>query len=355
MPIVTAKLRPRVVIAYKNFGAFKGLSHIGLGVSAMQNARMLREHHIFAEVWPITSAQELEQKLQVDKHYEQQAHHVPISHVVISAPWIPTQQLAQLVMKYSTIEFAVVSHSNIGFLQADPGAIKLLREGSELEQSNPNFHIAANSRKLVTWWEATYGTDMLHLPNMYPFSGRIPRRQWQGGFLRIGCFCAIRPYKNVLTAAAAALEIGVRLRVTQLEFWISGGRAEGGGHTIVAAINEMYAHVPRVRLVQNNWESWPSFVKTVGSMDLMIQPSYTEAFNVVTADGIVQGIPSVVSDAIDWAPKRWVAQSDAASDIADVGIRLLHDPNVSDEGEDALEEHNERGLRDWEKFLKLKP
>jgi hypothetical protein len=32
---------------------------------------------------------------------------------------------------------------------------------------------------------------------------------------------------------------------------------------------------------------------------LLLQPSFTQSFNVVTADGVHQGVPSVVSDAID--------------------------------------------------------
>jgi hypothetical protein len=75
---------------------------------------------------------------------------------VISAPWIPTTNLASPTSQNPDREIAVVSHSNIGFLHADPGAIELLRQGSELEQGCPNFHIAANSQGFQTWWQSTY-------------------------------------------------------------------------------------------------------------------------------------------------------------------------------------------------------
>jgi glycosyltransferase involved in cell wall biosynthesis len=42
-------------------------------------------------------------------------------------------------------------------------------------------------------------------------------------------------------------------------------------------------------------------------MNVLINCSYTESFNMVTADGIAEGIPSVVSDAICWAPAYWRA------------------------------------------------
>lgn len=344
----------RLAIAYKNFGANKGLSHIGLGVSAMQNARALRALGYIVEIWPILSPVDLSNRLLQDREAAKLQHHVPVSHVVISAPWIPTSELGRLAYQYSDVEFVVVSHSNIGFLQADPQAINLLRSGSELEQAVPNFHIAANSAKFMQWWTATYGTRMLLIPNLYPFDSVRHKPLWSGGRLRIGCFCAVRPYKNVLTAAAAALEVGVRLRVTDLEFWMSGGRTEGGG-TIANAIFQMYTNVPRAKIVSNNWESWPQFLATVGSMDLMMQPSYTEGFNMVTADGIARGVASVVGDAIGWAPQNWKASTDSASDIANKAISLLHDPGAVDEGVEALTTHNNNGVQSWIKFLQVHP
>ena len=57
------------------------------------------------------------------------AHHIPLSHLVISAPWIPTTNLASPTSQNPDREIAVVSHSNIGFLQADPGAIEIVAAG----------------------------------------------------------------------------------------------------------------------------------------------------------------------------------------------------------------------------------
>lgn len=353
-PVLAHKQRARIVIAYKNFGAFKGLSHIGLGVSAMQNCKALIAAGYIAEVWPIISAQDLFNRLTEDRTTGSAAHHIPVTHVMISAPWIKTDDLANLAHTFFDIEFAVVSHSNIGFLQADPRAITLLREGAALEQATTNFHIAGNSEIFTKWWVATYGTPMLTLPNMYPVSNIKAKRWTPGTQLRLGTFCAIRPYKNVLTAAAAALEINARMRPSGMEFHISSGRIEGGAGTLLSSIQELFAGVPRVSLVQDNWASWPAFLATVGSMDLLLQPSYTEGFNMVTADGIAQGVASVVSDAIYWTPPNWMARSDAASDLADKGVSLLHDPNAVQEGIEYLTRHNRRALESWEEFLEIR-
>jgi hypothetical protein len=49
-------------------------------------------------------------------------------------------------------------------------------------------------------------------------------------------------------------------------------------------------------------------------MHLLIQVSYTESFNMVTADGVLEGVPSVTSDAkvsldVGSAADRWTLLS----------------------------------------------
>jgi hypothetical protein len=111
--------------------------------------------------------------------------------------------------------------------------------------------------------------------------------------------------------------------------------------------------VPGVKLIENGWQSWPKFRQTVAHMHLLLQPSYTESFNMVTADGVVEGVPSVVSSAIDWAPEHWKADIDDVLDIARAGRYLLRDPNAAQEGMDALVSHNRDGITAWLSFLGL--
>ena len=50
----------RLAIAYKNFAAAQNVSHIGLGVSATQNAKALRAAGYIVEIWPISSFADLQ-------------------------------------------------------------------------------------------------------------------------------------------------------------------------------------------------------------------------------------------------------------------------------------------------------
>ncbi len=333
-----------VVLAYKNFAANRNISHIGLGVAAINTAKVLRQEGIKADVWPILCAADLREKLRQS----------PVGHVIISAPWIPTVELQALSSDFPDTHFAVNCHSNVGFLQADRNGVKLVRETMELELGTSNVHLAGNSRRFCHWVRSAFGSPCAYLPNLYWLHEYAARQvPWTGGPLRIGVFGATRPLKNLMSAAGAALEIARHLRAP-LELWLSGGRTEGGGETVLGAVREMLNGLPGVTLNLNGWQSWPNFRKTIAHMHLLLQPSYTESFNMVTADGVAEGVPSVVSEAIDWAPDDWKANVDDVVEIARVGRRLLQDVRAAEEGRAALESYVNEGLHAYHKFLAIR-
>lgn len=329
-----------VVLAYKNFAANRAISHIGLGVTALNTAKILRAAGISADVWPIMNAAELRARL----------CSTPAQHVVISAPWIPTTDVAHLCSEFPDTQFAVTCHSNLGFLQADPSAMRMLREGLDLRRTSWNFRMAANCERLAEWVPTAYATPCTWLPNMYHLEENQPKRtRYSGGTLRIGAFGATRVLKNLMTSAGAALRIAGSVRA-DLEFWISAGRTEGGA-SVLNAVREMLNGLPHVKLVENNWQTWPQFRQTVRHMHLLMQPSYTESFNVVTADGVAEGVPSVVSDAIEWAPRSWKAPVDDVNAVARVGRKLLRSRWAPARGLAALKTHNKRAMQAWLGFL----
>lgn len=220
----------KIVLAYKNFAANKNISHIGLGVAALNTAKTLIANGYDVEVWPILSGQDLQTRLLAQNNAPK-----PISHVVISAPWIPTITLNALCMQFTQITFAVNCHSNVGFLQADPNGVKLLREYLNLEMAVPNFRVSANSWKMSRWVTDAYGNPCLTLPNLYYLDSttdtRTQRRQTNrnafipGGPLRLGLFGACRPQKNFVSAVGAALEISYQNPNRDLDLnWPDGGR-----------------------------------------------------------------------------------------------------------------------------------
>lgn len=347
---MVVKRKLRVILCYKNFQANKNISHIGLGVAALNTCRVLIEHQIRCEVWPVLDPVHLRKLIQDDFG---KPCHEPITHLVVSAPWIPTTAFHELSRLFPTIHFAMNCHSNVGFLQADPQGIKLLREDLELEMSLPNFSVAANSRKMCEWVKDAYSHPCEYLPNLYYLNDldRSHRPLWSGGVLRIGCFGAIRPQKNLASAVAASIEVAHQLK-THTEIWISSGRAEGGGQTILNTVREMCRNLPSTTLHEAGWQSWPTFRRLVGSMHLLLQPSYTESFNMVTADGVCEGVPSVVSEAIDWVPHYWKSHFDDVFEIAHVARSLLFNHHAARDGRKFLRLYVEEGLQAWKQYLR---
>ena len=332
-----------VVIAYKNFAANRNISHIGLGVAAINTAKVLRRQGIKADVWPIVDAADLRKRLLT----------APAADVIVSAPWIPSAQLQALATDFPDTRFAVNCHSNVGFLQADTNGVRLVRELMELELGTHNIRLGGNCRRFCDWVHSAFASPCAYLPNLYcldEHASTHTRAVFDGGTLRIGIFGAIRPQKNVMSAAAAAIEIGRAVRAP-LEIWLSAGREEGGGGTVLSSVREMVNGLPNVSLVSQGWQSWPKFRKLVGHMHLLLQPSYTESFNMVTADGVAEGVPSVVSHAIDWAPHHWKAQIDDVLDIARVGRQLLLDNRTPQEGLKALEAYVRAGLHAYREYF----
>lgn len=340
MDLSTVKL----MICPLNYSGQAHVSHTGLAVSAQNTARVLRENSVNAVVRPVRNAREIEDRIALEHP----------THIVINALWLPEIDLATLVHKYMHISFVVLCHSNIAFLQVEPNGLRLLRQAVDLELGCiGNFNVATNSRSgqrsLQDAWEA----PALYLPNLYFLddTAREHRPRWKGGTLRIGTFGALRPLKNPTGAAFAALSIATNLG-TNLEYHINVGRNDGGNmNRLLASVESIFNGLPYAKLVKDPWDLWPNFRRLVRHMHLLLQPSFTESFNVVTADGVAEGVPSVVSDVIEWAPDWWKVSPDDVPSIARTGRTLLSDEHTGRDGLHALNRHNVDGIREWTRYL----
>ena len=338
----------RVVLVYKSFFE-NALSHVGLGVTAACTTKGLRAAGVWADVWPIATADSLAQRLRDADADALRRGHLPITHVVIHAPWVATEDVAALAVEFPNTTFAVTSHSNFGFLAADPHAVKLLRETVELQETMSNVVVAGNCKRFTDAASDMWGVPVAWLPNIYRVAPWSPtsRGAWPGDSLRLGLFGAARILKNGLTAAAAAVLLAERLRVPTMLYVSTGAEEEGTNR----ALTELTEGVPNLTLVRSGWLPWTKFRSLVSNMHVLLQPSFTESFNIVTADGIAEGVPTVTSEAIDWAPSTWQADPDDAGDVARVAEYLLKSPRAVDDGRAALASYVHAAVGAWHSFL----
>jgi hypothetical protein len=343
----------RVILAVKNFAAIQGVCHIGLGVTASQTMKVLRRDGYYCEVLAAQTSRELRdgvERLQADAY----ATNKPtVSHVVISSPaWVAPQDYKQLALDHPDVEWVQLNHSGAAYLSIDKHGIKNIRAIAGLEQEHHNVRLAGNNVRFVRWCERAIG-PCLHLPNLYDIEGfaqHAPATRPWANTLRVGCFGASRPWKNQLTAAESVIELAHALGVN-VELYVNSRRPDGG-ERMIESREELFYGMRDAKLVYVPWEPWGTFRKTIATMHLMYQPSFDETFDVIAADGIAEGVASVVSGAIEWCPTSW--QCDAPFDpneLTKVALQLLHDPHAVDDGRHALRSYVLTGLEKWRDYL----
>jgi hypothetical protein len=141
----------RILLAYKNFSKDCNVSHIGLGVTAAYTAKTLMANGIIAQAFPAFGADDIGNYVE-----SQESSPRPITHVIVMAQWIPTIFLAKLCRKFPHVKFTLNCHSNVGFLQAEPRAIDLLREAIDLETGQR----ISLPRRTTNAWPASWGAYM---------------------------------------------------------------------------------------------------------------------------------------------------------------------------------------------------
>lgn len=319
-------------------------THQGLGITALNNVMALRELRMEADTFPIPNGEYLWAQLEVPW--------ASYTHIILQAPFIDAPFLKKLFVRFPEKKFALVYHSNLGFLSQDGFAGGSIPAFLQLQDECPNFVFASNCFEFSN--AITHGSDAMVtcLPNMYHLPAKPSRQRslWKPGqTLNIGLFGAARVLKNWLTAGAASMIISKTLG-TNVRLYVSTGRDESAAMTrpnlsALLSLNE------RVQLVEKPWITHDDFMRFLYGMDLLMQPSFTESFNNVTADGCAIGIPSVVSEAIGWVPKDWTAKGDSATSVANVGMSLLKDPQAGLRGWEALMAYNNNSVNAWSHWL----
>lgn len=323
-------------------------SDAGLGVTIKSTMRVLRRHGVHCESWSVAHVDQLTDRLEKAEWADDR----PITHVVINTPNFATPvQIGKLAQRWHETEFIQLNHTGLSYMCIDNNGPQRIRDTLALQRATHNVKVAGNNPRFR--WFDTYGVDTLLLPNLYDtetFVTTIGHRRDHDP-LRVGCFGENRPWKNQQVAAQAALLMGKRLGVA-VEFYVNGDRWPQTW-PMSQARRELFDGLPWAKLIEVKWDHWPRFRQTIGTMDVCLHPSFDETFCTVVADGIAEGVPSVVTSAMEWAPHEWIAQypHDPAS-IAAIGLALLHDrAGAVAEGRRALSEFVAAGVQRWIAYL----
>ena len=242
------------------------------------------------------------------------------SHVFIEAYWVVPEKFYVLTRLHPTVKWIVRVHSEIPFWATEGMAVDWTLEYLEY----PHVYIAPNSITtyndintiLHTKYGHTHQNRVVYLPNYYPVGVQKPYKKIERTTdeLHIGCFGAIRPLKNQLVQAIAAIRYA-NIKDKTLYFHINSSRVEGNGGPVLKNIRKLFESATRHKLVEHAWMPHEEFLNLIESMDLGMQVSFTESFNIVAANFVTVGKPIVVSSEIDWVAKRFYAHPTHSIDI----------------------------------------
>jgi glycosyltransferase involved in cell wall biosynthesis len=276
---------------------------------------------------------------------------------VIEAFWCPPYKFDDLYKVLPNLKFIVRNHSETPFLANEGIAFGWMIEYLQ----KPNVYIAPNSPRMEKDTEvilSATGIDLskiLYLPNFYYFDHDPAYPSWsrkKRGNLDVGCFGAVRPLKNHMLQSVAAVKYAERHGL-HLRFHINGNRVEGNGGPILKNLRETFKYYEDAELVEHAWTDAPTFRETVSKMDIMMQCSFSETFNIVAADATAVGVPVIGSKEIPWLTECVKADPTDLDDIvAKMTLALgLRGPGVVAMNRFRLSMSNASAVRRWRDVL----
>lgn len=279
------------------------LKSSGLLNSARFVSDMLNENGVESKVIDVVDNNSIDKEVSLYKP----------NFVIIEALWVVPEKFAVLTKLHPKVKWIVRLHSEIPFLANEGVAIDWLYEYLKYK----NVFIGVNSTDAFQVLDNIIDKKMFYLPNYYPIKKSecdLTEKDKNKRVINIGCFGAIRPMKNQLQQAIAAIEFG-DIMGKSIHFHMNTERIEGRGEPILKNIRSLFKSNPKHKLIEYPWLDHKDFIKVVKKMDIGMQVSFSETFNIVTADLVTNDIPVVVSPEIDWVCNFFKADPNSNKDI----------------------------------------
>jgi hypothetical protein len=310
-------------------------------------------------------AEELSQNLGVTAHFttcvdgneiDKKIHHFKPTHVILEAIWVTPEKLAEIQKLHPKVIFTVRVHSKVTFLAYEGMAVEWIKKYPLIS----NVYVSFNShetyedfaviieRKKLAWLPNIYKKIDYDRINTYESVMNYFKSSENPYEFNVGCFGAIRPMKDILLQAMAAMKYSDQKKL-KLLFHVNTGRVEQKGDGTLRNLRALFDNSKHT-LVEHDWLSHEELAKLIKKIDLGMQVSMNESFNVVTADYVFGFKPIVVSDEIHWVSK--ICHCDNTIDSIVAGIyRVITDVNLIKENLHKLHQYNEKSLEEWRVFL----
>jgi len=256
------------------------------------------------------------------------------THVIIEALWVVPPKFDVLQKLHPNVKWIVRLHSELPFLAGEGIAMDWIAD----YLSYKNVYIGINAprmmREVEVYASAIYGEKikekLIYMPNFYPQQYKKKKLDTSKEHIDISCFGAIRPLKNHMNQAIAAIEfadsIGKKLR-----FHVNAGRIEMQGGPVLSNLKATFQQLygSGHEMINHQWTPRAEFLELCAKMDIGLQCSFSETFNIVGADLISQGVPLVGSSEIPWSTSLFNAQPTHTEDIYKALHRTYRYPSIN--------------------------
>ena len=231
------------------------------------------------------------------------------THVIIEALWVTPTKFSVLIPLHPKVKWIVRYHSEMPFMAGEGMAMNWTGDYLTYPQVTLGINaprmlseVRTYAQSIMGWNKKQVEKRVIYLPNYYP-------QDYWGvkGIIRkvdtvnIGCFGAVRPLKNHLLQAFAALKFATR-NGKKLRFHINVGREEMKGQPVLHNLQGMFMQLAGTghKLIMHNWTPREQFLDLCRSMDIGMQCNFSETFNIVGADLVRMGIPLIGTKEIPW-------------------------------------------------------
>lgn len=221
------------------------------------------------------------------------------THCFIEALWVVPSKFEVLSRLHPNVNWIVRIHSKVPFLAGEGMAYEWINQYESLRKKGIKISISCNNYEMYEDMKILYGEKISYTPNIYNPDPEVKPDEIfdlekMRDDLHVGCFGALRPLKNHAQQAIWAIEFADKIN-KKLHFHINISEHEQNqAGPVLSNIREIFKETKH-KLVEHLWHDHRNFLELVKNMDMGMQISFSETFNIVAADFVYCGIPIVVS------------------------------------------------------------
>ncbi len=274
------------------------------------------------------------------------------THCFIEAIWVVPSKFEILSQLHPNVKWHVRLHSMVPFLSSEGMAFEWINEYYDLRKKNIDISISCNNKKLFEDLKDIYLGAVSYTPNIYYPEYSSPEKEIdrKDTIIDVGCFGALRVLKNHTQQAIWAMDFAESLNKT-LKFHINISEHEQReAGPILRNLRALFKNTKHT-LVEHPWYSHDQFIEVVKSMDIGMQISFTETFNVTAADFVYCGVPIVVSKEIKFVNPDCRVDPSSQNQVMSALRHAFFDKKITRENKQFLEQHNEEAIDAWVEFL----